>query len=381
MKELKRKKRTNNPKKVIAIAFFMILVWIFAFYLYVTYNKIEINNSNYEASKVLSTPSTKTVETVEADSKKVADVIEETTKKVVGISKLKNAGNSILSKSTESELGLGTGMIITENGYILSNEHVTGEKYSKCYVTLENGNTYDGTVVWSDSDLDLSITKINAKNLDYVTLGDSSQIRVGETVYAIGNPIGFEFRRTVTSGIISAKNRTIKIEETDKSSYMTDLIQTDATINPGNSGGPLIYPNGEVLGINTVKISSAEGIGFAVPINIIKPIIESFKSIEEFEEATIGIYAYDKEVIPYLNGGSNANFSKGIYVAQITKNGPADDTELKEGDIITSIDNVTLNTMNDLRQYIYTKKPRDEVILKVTRGKINKEIKLILGKK
>lgn len=378
---MKRKKRTNNPKKVIAIAFFMILVWIFAFYLYVTYNKIEINNSNYEASKVLSTPSTKTVETVEADSKKVADVIEETTKKVVGISKLKNAGNSILSKSTESELGLGTGMIITENGYILSNEHVTGEKYSKCYVTLENGNTYDGTVVWSDSDLDLSITKINAKNLEYVTLGDSSQIRVGETVYAIGNPIGFEFRRTVTSGIISAKNRTIKIEETDKSSYMTDLIQTDATINPGNSGGPLIYPNGEVLGINTVKISSAEGIGFAVPINIIKPIIESFKSIEEFEEATIGIYAYDKEVIPYLNGGSNANFSKGIYVAQITKNGPADDTELKEGDIITSIDNVTLNTMNDLRQYIYTKKPRDEVILKVTRGKINKEIKLILGKK
>lgn len=381
MKELKRKKRTNNPKKVIAIAFFMILVWIFAFYLYVTYNKIEINNSNYEASKVLSTPSTQTVETVEADSKKVADVIEETTKKVVGISKLKNAGNSILSKSTESELGLGTGMIITENGYILSNEHVTGEKYSKCYVTLENGNTYDGTVVWSDSDLDLSITKINAKNLEYVTLGDSSQIRVGETVYAIGNPIGFEFRRTVTSGIISAKNRTIKIEETDKSSYMTDLIQTDATINPGNSGGPLIYPNGEVLGINTVKISSAEGIGFAVPINIIKPIIESFKSIEEFEEATIGIYAYDKEVIPYLNGGSNANFSKGIYVAQITKNGPADGTELKEGDIITSIDNVTLNTMNDLRQYIYTKKPRDEVILKVTRGKINKEIKLILGKK
>ena len=378
---MKRKKKTNNPKKVIAIAFFMILVWIFAFYLYVTYNKIEINNSNYEASKVLSTPSTQTVETVEADSKKVADVIEETTKKVVGISKLKNAGNSILSKSTESELGLGTGMIITENGYILSNEHVTGEKYSKCYVTLENGNTYDGTVVWSDSDLDLSITKINAKNLEYVTLGDSSQIRVGETVYAIGNPIGFEFRRTVTSGIISAKNRTIKIEETDKSSYMTDLIQTDATINPGNSGGPLIYPNGEVLGINTVKISSAEGIGFAVPINIIKPIIESFKSIEEFEEATIGIYAYDKEVIPYLNGGSNANFNKGIYVAQITKNGPADGTELKEGDIITSIDNVTLNTMNDLRQYIYTKKPKDEVILKVTRGKINKEIKLTLGKK
>lgn len=195
-----------------------------------------------------------------------------------------------------------------------------------------------------------------------------------------GNPIGFEFRRTVTSGIISAKNRTIKIEETDKSSYMTDLIQTDATINPGNSGGPLIYPNGEVVGINTVKISSAEGIGFAVPINIVKPIIESFKSTGDFEETSIGIYAYDKEVIPYLNG-SNMNFDKGIYVAQITPNGPADNTELRERDIITSIDNIPLNTMNDLRQYIYNKKPNDEVILKVTRGKIIKEIKVILGKK
>ena len=192
---------------------------------------------------------------------------------------------------------------------------------------------------------------------------------------------GFEFRRTVTSGIVSAKNRTIKIEEENKSSYMTDLIQTDATINPGNSGGPLIYPNGEVLGINTVKISSAEGIGFAVPINIIKPIIDSFKNTGGFEEATIGIYAYDKEVIPYLNGSSTEKKKKGIYVAQITKNGSADNTELKEGDIITNIDNVALNTMNDLRQYIYTKKPNDEVTLKVTRGKINKEIKIVLGKK
>lgn len=162
---------------------------------------------------------------------------------------------------------------------------------------------------------------------------------------------------------------------------MTDLIQTDATINPGNSGGPLIYPNGEVLGINTVKIVTAEGIGFAVPINIVKPIIESFKKTGSFEEATIGIYAYDKEVIPYLNGSSKIDFEKGIYVAQITKNGPADNTELIQGDIITAIDTVNLNTMNDLRQYIYTKKSNDEVTLKVTRGKINKEIKLVLGKK
>ena len=212
-------------------------------------------------------------------------------------------------------------------------------------------------------------------------MGDSKNVRVGETVYAIGNPIGFEFRRTVTSGIISAKNRTIKLEEEGKVSYMTDLLQTDATINPGNSGGPLIYPNGEVIGINTVKITSAEGIGFAIPVNIIKPIIESFKNTGTFEEATIGIYAYDKEVVPYLSSINNTSFNTGIYVAQITKNGPASNSDLKEGDIITSIDGKELNTMNDLREYIYTKKPNDEVTLKVSRNKITKEINLRLGKK
>lgn len=383
---MRRRKKLGSPKKIVITAILAIMIWGGMIYLYTTYTKIEVvkGNDQYEATKILSTPTTQTVEEATEESQKVSDIIEETTKKIVGISKLKNTGNSILSKSTESELGLGTGMIITEDGYILSNEHVTGGKYSKCYITLENGNNYEGTVMWSDSSLDLSITKINAKNLSYVTLGDSSKIRVGESVYAIGNPIGFEFRRTVTSGIISAKNRTIKIEENEKSSYMTDLIQTDATINPGNSGGPLIYPNGEVVGINTVKISSAEGIGFAVPINMIKPIIESFKKEGSFEEATIGIYAYDKEVIPYLNANagifSNQYFEKGIYVAQITKNGPADGTELKEGDIITSIDDLSLHTMNDLRQYIYTKKPKEEVTLKIIRGKINKEIKIVLGK-
>ena len=324
-----------------------------------------------------STIEEQTVESEEEKSQKIADMLEETTRKVVGISKLKNTGSSIFSSSSENELGLGTGIIVSSDGYILSNEHVTGSKYSKCYITLENGNSYDGTVMWSDKDIDLSITKINAKNLEAVTIRKSENIRIGETVYAIGNPIGYEFRRTVTSGIISAKNRTIKIDEEEQSSYMTDLIQTDATINPGNSGGPLITPNGEVIGINTVKISSAEGIGFAIPIDIVKPIIESFKETGSFEEAQIGIYAYDREVLPYLN--KNLNFEKGIYVAQITKNGPADNTELKQGDIITKIDGIELNTMNDLRKYIYTKKQKDEVTLNITRGKVQKEIKIILG--
>lgn len=184
---MNRKRR--NRRKVIITVILAIIVWVFNFYLYTTYKNIEVNPSNYEVSKTQSTFEAQTVEKVEENSQSVADMVEETTRKVVGISKLKDTGSSILSNNTESELGLGTGMIVTEDGYILSNEHVTGAKYSKCYITLENGNSYEGTVAWSDPDLDLSITKINAKNLEYITLGDSNQIRVGETVYAIGNPI------------------------------------------------------------------------------------------------------------------------------------------------------------------------------------------------
>lgn len=187
VKILRRKK--SNLRRVMFPTIVILLIWIFSFYLYNTYKNIEIDSNNYTATKLESTIGEQTVEKIEEKSKNVADIIEETTIKVVGISKLKNTGSSIFSKSTESELGLGTGFIVTEDGYIVSNEHVTGSKYSKCYVTLENGSTYDGTVIWSDSDLDLSITKINAKNLAYVELADSSQIRVGETVYAIGNPI------------------------------------------------------------------------------------------------------------------------------------------------------------------------------------------------
>ena len=376
-----KKKNKRKIKKTIQTLIILIILLGLLMYLYITYQNIDISESNYTTEKTISTTNEQTVEKVEENSKNVADILEETMESVVGISKLKNTGNSIFSTSTENLLGLGTGVIVSENGYILSNEHVTGEKYSKCYITLENSKKYEGTVVWSDTDLDLSITKIEATGLKYIKTGNSENIRIGETVYAIGNPIGYEFRRTVTSGIISAKNRTIKIEEDDNKSYMTDLIQTDATINPGNSGGTLIYPNGEVIGINTVKITSAEGIGFAIPINIIKPIIKSYKETGNFEEATLGIYAYDREVVPYLDTSINKNFNKGIYVAQITPKGPADGTELKEADIITNIDGVELNTMNDLREYIYQKKPNEEVKLTVVRGKVNKEIKIILRKK
>ena len=372
------KNKKKNKKLIITIIAIFILILII--YNFNTYNNSKIYNSNYESSKTSSTEEEQYVEKIEENNKKISNVIEEITHSVVGISKLKNAGNSIFSNNSESSLGLGTGVIVTENGYILSNEHVTGEKYSNCYITLDNGNSYNGTVVWSDSDLDLSILKINANNLSYAEFGNSKDVNVGETVYAIGNPIGFEFRRTVTSGIVSAKNRTIRLQEENKESYMSNLIQTDATINPGNSGGPLITPNGQVIGINTVKITTAEGIGFAVPIDVVKNVINSFKEKGKFNEATIGIYAYDNQVIPYINS-TNLNFNKGIYVTKIITNGPADSTDLKEGDIITSIDGNELETMNDLKSYIFGKEIDDEVNLKIVRGKINRNITLKLGKK
>lgn len=185
---MKRKKKMSNKKKVVIIFTFSILSWISGFFMYNTYQNIEIDSDNYVTARVQSTIKEQTVESIQEESKNIADTLEETIEKVVGISKLKNTGSSIFSQSTENQLGLGTGFIVSPDGYIISNEHVTGSKYSKCYITLENGINYDGTVVWSDSDLDLSITKIDAKNLPYVNLGDSENIRIGETVYAIRKP-------------------------------------------------------------------------------------------------------------------------------------------------------------------------------------------------
>ena len=375
MKNKKKRRIIKTFITMIILGFFLSVLYK----IYQVYNNIEINE-NYTAKRSnYSTQYEQNVETVEKNSKKVADVIEDMTKSVCGISKLSNAGGSILTTATETELGLGTGIVVSSNGYILSNNHVTGDKYSTCYVTIEEKGTYNGTVVWADKSLDLSITKIDVDNLTVANLGNSKNVRIGETVYAIGNPIGYQFRRTVTSGIISALDRTVKLQEDGKDVYMSDLIQTDATINPGNSGGPLICANGEVIGINSVKITTAEGIGFAVPIDVVKPVIESFIENGKFEEATLGIYVYDQSVSQYLN--LKNRFTSGIYIQQISKNGQAFGKGLKEGDIINKIDGKILNTVNDLRQYVYTKKPGDKVTLSINNGRTTKDIEVILGKK
>lgn len=286
----------------------------------------------------------------------------------------------IFSINSEKTLSLGSGIIVSDNGYILTNEHVSGSRYSKCYVTVA-GDTkeYSGTVVWSDSDIDLAIIKIDKLGLIPANLGDSDSIRVGNNVYAIGNPIGMEFERTITSGIVSAVDRTIKLKDNEDYSYMEDLIQTDATINSGNSGGPLINEQGEVIGVNTVKIEEAEGIGFAIPINNVKEIIDRFKDEGSFTESSIGIYAYDKEVIRYLK--EDLKIETGIYVVSVNKDGAAYGKGLMVGDIIKKIDNIELNKMSDLRRYIYTKNAGDTVMLMVERKGKTFGIELQLGKK
>lgn len=372
------RKKKSFFKKMIFFLISAITILGIAYYLYYTYQTIDLS-SEYKTSKLNTTVSKQTTEVVTETSSNIVEVLENVSKCVVGISKIKTHSNSIFSNNSATELGMGTGIVVSSNGYILSNCHVTGEKLSTCYVTLENGYTYDGTVVWSDLEMDLSITQINANNLEYATIGDSSKAKPGETVYAIGNPIGYEFRRTITSGIISALNRTIKIEGNGTTSYMTDLIQTDASINQGNSGGPLILSTGEIIGINSVKITTAEGIGFAIPVNAVKPIIEKFISTNSFDEPYLGIYAYDQEVIPYIL--PSANNPEGIYIVHINKDSPVKSTEIQVGDILKSIDGKTISNMIELREYIYSKNVGDTITLEITRGYVTRNYQIVLGRK
>lgn len=249
-------------------------------------------------------------------------------------------------ENNETKQGIGSGMIIDNSGYILTNNHVANKNSKSIKISLYNGSDVDAKPMWANDSLDLSILKINSKNLTPVVLGDSSKVQIGQTAIAIGNPLGLNFQRTVTSGIVSAVNRTV---EAGEGVFMEDLIQTDASINPGNSGGPLIDTTGDVIGVNSAKITSAEGIGFAVPVNIIKPVLKSLKSTGSFVTPVIGIIGLDKSMSGYLN----INFKKGIYVYNVAKNSGASEAGIKKGDIILSVNGNDINTMNELREAIY----------------------------
>lgn len=189
-------RKKSIAKRILMGILILALVGLTGYNLYVMYKNIDVSNSeSYEAERTaISANYSENVENVSEKNETTADMLEDVTQSVVGISRLKDTGGSILNNISSDELGLGTGIVVSDNGYILSNSHVTGEKYSTCYVTIDE-NTYKGNVVWSDSELDLSITKIQAINLKYVTFGDSKNLRVGEQVFAIGNPIRIRIQK------------------------------------------------------------------------------------------------------------------------------------------------------------------------------------------
>lgn len=308
----------------------------------------------------------------------LSGTISDVSDSVVGISFINMNGKDLLKLNSIENMGLGSGVIVSSKGYIVTNQHIAQKLGGSVTVTLNNGEKVQGKVIWNEEVIDLAIIKVKARNLKVARLGDSDDIFVGDDVIAIGNPLGLEFKGTCTKGIVSGVNRTFLFEDDDEEFFMEDLIQTDASINPGNSGGPLIDTYGRVIGINTIKLEEAEGIGFAIPINVVKPLIEKLEESDEISEAYLGIYAYDKEIIPYMD--STLEIDKGIYITEIDEYGPCRNLGLKVGDIIVEVDGNKIDKMIELREYIYSKKPGDQIILRVIDGE-EKEVIVKLGKK
>ena len=268
--------------------------------------------------------------------------------------------------------GLGSGVIFDQkNGYILTNEHVI-HKAKEMKVLLPDGREFDGELIGSDPRMDLAIVKIKGKNLPVAKLGDSDKVKVGEFCIAIGNPYGLQ--NTVTFGIVSATNRPIRPEPTK---VLEDLIQTDAAINPGNSGGPLINFRGEVIGINTAIIPYAQGIGFAIPINAAKDIIEELIKYGKVIRPWLGISYLP--ITPQVVSRFNLPVESGIYVASVISGSPADKAGLKAKDIIRKFDTQEVKTSRDLKAFLSKKKVGDQVTLTILRGKETKIIRVTLG--
>lgn len=242
--------------------------------------------------------------------------------------------------------GTGSGVIFDANGYIVTNNHVI-EGAQEILVALSDGRTLSGKVLGADPVTDLAVVKVDAKDLPTANFGNSDEIMVGEPAIAIGNPLGLEFQGSVTSGVISALNRTMEIGE-----RRFKLIQTDAAINPGNSGGALVNADGLVIGINSAKISvpGVEGMGFSIPINSVRPIIQEIIDKGHVARAYLGVIAFDKATA--ARRGYQLNIDAGVYVAQVSGDGPAAKAGIRKGDVILKIGDTAVNTVIDLRSVI-----------------------------
>lgn len=251
--------------------------------------------------------------------------------------------------------GVGSGIVVNSNGYILTNSHVIANGNAKeIKVLFENGEEKEAQLLWNDTTLDLAIIKVDAKNLQVADLGDSDNLKVGELAVAIGNPLGLEYQRTVTAGVISGLNRTVDITDNNVQKTMENLIQTDAAINSGNSGGPLLNNKGEVIGINTVKLSSTgvEGFGFAVPINQAKKIIDSVIETGKFIPTQLGIRGTSVPEYQRIVGVELPS-EKGIVIIEVIEGYTAANSGLQKGDIITKIDGEEIENISELKYKIY----------------------------
>jgi len=248
-------------------------------------------------------------------------------------------------RRTIPQKGTGSGFIINQEGYVLTNEHVV-RKADKIKVTLSDGREFTGELIGSDISSDMAIVKIQADHLPTVTLGNSDELRVGEIVIAIGNPYGLQ--QTVTMGVVSAKGRSIPTGI--EGHIYRNFIQTDTAINPGNSGGPLLNIKGEVVGINTAIIPYAQGIGFAIPINMAKRNIDDLINLGKVRRSWLGVYI--QEVTPEIAKQFNLPEAKGVLVGDVVGDSPAEEVGIKRGDIIIKVNDEEVNSPEELQDKI-----------------------------
>jgi S1-C subfamily serine protease len=287
------------------------------------------------------------------DEKTVLDIIEKVTKSVVNISTIRLVHNLFYQAVPVAGMGSGT-IYDAAKGLILTNNHVVGGA-EKINVTLWNNEVTEGTIVGSCAARDIAVVKVRGKNLQSAELGDSDKLRVGQRVYAIGNPFGLAGGPTVTSGVISAINRTIQSER----GLIENLVQTDAAINPGNSGGPLVDLEGKIIAISTAIIPFAQGIGFAIPINSAKTCTTDIMTEETERRPWLGVVGLTltEEIAQYYG----LPVGHGVLVTKVAEESPAADAGMAQGDIILEIDNAETRTIEDLVSEIRRRKVGDKV--------------------
>jgi len=306
----------------------------------------------------------------------VTNVVDKANLSVVTVSMIKTRVGFQTSENVEQDIG--TGFIISSDGLIVTNKHVVIDTTAKYKVIIGKNEVVEVSNIYRDPVNDLAILKVNRTGLIPVVLGDSDKLKVGQTVIAIGTALG-EFRSTVTKGVISGLGRGIMAGGgLSGSEKLDNVIQTDAAINPGNSGGPLFNSNGQVIGVNVAVSQSAQSIGFALPINIVKESIENFQSTGQFERPYLGVsYAMITKESALLN-----EVPAGAYVQSVVVDSPVEKSGIKAGDIVVEVDGKKIAQENVvLATYINKKKIGDLVTIKVWRDKKEMEFTVVLEKK